>query len=253
MFVKSLSVSIIQCRTKYGNLNQLKHTITSIFSKRNNECDLILMPEFLFPSPIDCQEIEGSLITYLQSYAELMGSWIVCGSVPCISPKGLTQRTYVINDAGAIAGYYDEIHSGPINIRTDSFVSGSLPFLFNMGGTKLAIATANDLCFPEFIRSMALAEVAVICLPVFCPIELKDVLLSILRSRAFENGVFMLLSSGLEELTTAVGPDGTIITTEELPYSPFGEINVEIDLLKAKKMLNFAYNRYARKDIYFPL
>jgi len=252
MFVKSLSVSIIQCGTKYGNLNQLKQTITSIFSKKNNEHDLILMPEFLFPSPVDYQEIEDSFITYLQSYAEFMGSWIVCGSMPCISPKGLTQRTYVINDAGAIAGYYDEIHSGPINIRTDSFVSGSLPFLFDMGGTKLAIATANDLCFPEFIKSMALAEVAVVCSPVFCPIELKDLLLSILRSRAFENGVFML-SSGLEELTTAVGPDGTIITTEELPYSTFGEINVEIDLLKARKMLNLTYNKYARKDIYFPL
>jgi len=248
MIEKSLSISIIQCKDKYDNLRQIKDRMGEILNRESSDVDLVLMPEFQLSRPAKTKEIERVLLASFKDYAERLGCWIVCGSIPCISDESLTQRTYVINDAGIVAGHYDEIHSGPINVREDKYVPGNKPFLFNFGDNKISVATANDLYFPEFIRSMALAQVSIVCSPVFCPLEMAENFSPMLVTRAFENNILILRSGNIEGIS-AVSPDGTVLAKTTTDFEE--EIKLNIDITKLKKTLCSKYLRYVRKNVYF--
>jgi|GEM_PF-2991848 predicted amidohydrolase len=248
MIEKSISISIIQCKDKYDNLMQIKDRMAEILNRENSDVDLILMPEFQLAPASKTEEIERVLLASFKGYAERLGCWIVCGSIPCISDEGLTQRTYVINDAGIVAGHYDEIHLGPINVREDKYVHGNKPFFFNFGDSKISVATANDLYFPEFIRSMALAQVSVVCSPVFCPLEMAEIFSSMLVTRAFENDILIVRSGNLEGIS-AVSPNGTVLAKTTADFEE--QIKLKIDMTKLKKASCSRYFRYVRKDLYF--
>ncbi|MFG2791003.1 nitrilase-related carbon-nitrogen hydrolase [Streptomyces sp. NPDC048419] len=191
-------------------------------------------------------------ITELREAARRAGTVVVLGGMKHRRPDRVTNSALVIGHDGAVLGAYDKIHLFDARIDGRSFEAsgveqaGSEPLLLEVNGVTVGITICYDVRFPELYRSLARAGAEVLLVPAaFTRTTGRAHWDVLLRSRAIENGAFVVASAtvhgeqpGADAFDTyghamAVTPWGEVMA--DLGEAPFAHRVVELDLAQVAK------------------
>jgi len=191
------------------------------------------------------------------------------------APTGNFNSALIVDRKGKIVGNYRKTHipayfpnskaGGTGSYEKFYFTpGGSLP-VFDVDGVKIGIQICNDRLYPEPSRILTLQGAEVIFMPiafsVYSDPEHRNSIWELaLRSRAFENGVFVVASNkvGTEGVRKHLGrsmvvdPKGAIVA--EASNSKEELLVHEIDLAEVSAMRKkFPWWRDRRPDLYGPI
>ena len=162
---------------------------------------------------------------------------------------------YFPNKQAGGTGSYEKFYFTP---------GGDLP-VFDVDGVKIGVQICNDRLYPEGSRVLALRGAEIISMPiaysVYSDPEHRNSIWELaIRSRAFENGVFVVAANrvGLEGVRQHLGrsmivhPNGAIIAeasneTEELLVQ-----EIDLDAVSAARK-KFPWWRDRRPELYRPI
>jgi predicted amidohydrolase len=191
------------------------------------------------------------------------------------APTGNYNAALVVDCAGRIAGTYRKTHipayfpnakaGGTGSFEKFYFTPGSSLPVFDVDGVKMGVQICNDRLYPEASRVLALGGAEIIFMPiaysVYSDPEHRNSIWELaLRSRAFENGVYVVACNkvGLEGVRRHLGrsmivdPRGMIVAEAS---SEREEVLVrEIDLGQVSAMRKkFPWWRDRRPELYGPV
>lgn len=178
------------------NEKQVTEKIEEIVQKENP--DVIVLPEMWNVSffPKDVQEVadeEGKRTKALLSeLAKRYQVNIVGGSVATKKDGDLFNTSYTFDRNGNLVDEYDKVHLFSPSGEHEEFTPGDQLGIFELDNVKVGVATCYDLRFVEWIRKMALEEIAVLFVPAAWPHPRVFPWQTLLRARAIENQLFVV-------------------------------------------------------------
>ena len=241
-------VAAVQMDTQNDKEKNLQLIAQYIDEAAEKGAKLVAFPEVvnvLSETPEAAECIPGPTTELLIRKAKEHQIWLHGGSISEINPSG--ERTYnttvLITPDGEIAAKYRKLHNFDMTLPDGSTVResdrkepGSEIITLQTELGCFGFAICYDMRFPELFRLMRLQGAEIIFLPAnFTMPTGKDHWEPILRTRAIENGVYIIAPNqiGVKEKFTAYGnsmivdPWGTIIArASDKP----GLILAEIDL-----------------------
>lgn len=191
--------------------------------------------------------------------------WIVSGSFPEEQENGKPYNTLILADPeGNIRCRYRKLHMFDVEVEntpsykeSDHNTAGNEIVLVDTELGRLGFAICYDLRFGEMFRIMALQGAQVIFLPASFTMNTgKDHWETLLRSRAIENGVYIVAPNQMGKKTNMlaygksmiIDPWGNVIARAS---DKTGSILAEIDLdylERVRRQIPFLENR--RRDMY---
>ena len=183
--------------------------------------ELVMFPE-LFLTGYDLRERtrrvaeskDGSSFVAISKIAIEHNIGILYGYPELVGDDCFNSAQFV-SPAGESISNYRKLHLfGPH--EKAQFVEGDAIKLVDFAGLKIGILICYDVEFPEMVRRLALAGADMIAVPTAIDPPYKEIATSVIRSRAFENQVFVAYANhcGCEGeqsyvgLSGIVGPDG---------------------------------------------
>ena len=140
--------------------------------------DLALSPEDL-PELLPAKTAAGNNV------------WIVAGSLPVRSSRGVVNRMVVYNPDGKIAYTTEKVHLFSAMGEDRAFIPGKCGGTFDLSGKTAGGIICYDLRFPELTRRMTLGGASIIFVPSQWPIGRRELFRSLLRARAAESQIFV--------------------------------------------------------------
>jgi len=193
------------------NLEFIEKTINSL---REKQIDLFLLPEMFaqfgasdqFELGVQETSFKGEVGACIRRLAKTFGIWIVAGTVPSKieTDDRPRARCHVVNAKGELETYYDKIHLFDAHVgdkqgsyrESDSYSPGSNIVVFDSPWGKMGLSVCYDLRFPELYRQLNDQGAKLIFAPSAFTYNTGrahwDVLI---RSRAIENGLFIVASN----------------------------------------------------------
>lgn len=211
------------------------------------------------------ETIPGQTTDFLCRKAKEHGVWIVSGSFPEIHESGKPKNTLVLIDPqGNIHCQYSKIHMFDICLdgassfeESKTVTAGDDIVMAYTELGRLGFAICYDLRFGEMFRLMALHGAQIIFIPSsFTANTGKDHWETLLRTRAIENGVYIVAPNQIGHKSTMdafgnsmiIDPWGNIIAkAEDKPCSIMAEIDPDY-IQKVREQIPSLDNR--RNDIY---
>lgn len=172
-------------------------------------------------------------IAHLQTLANELGCYLLCGSVPIKVSEEATRyrsRSYLLSPDGA-AVYYDKIHLFDVDVaddvgayrESDTYEAGSEPITTELAGHKLGFSVCYDLRFPELYQCYQKQGATLLTVPSAFTYKTGRVHWEILlRARAVETQSFVLAANqcgdhGKGRVTWGhsmiVAPDGQVLAS----------------------------------------
>lgn len=159
--------------------------------------------------------------------------WLHVGSTPILREDGkVANRAALFAPDGTRAATYDKIHMFDVNLPNGEswresaiYAPGDMLVTRTMDDTTLGLAICYDLRFPHLFRDQALAGGAILTAPAAFTRQTGQAHWHVLlRSRAIENGAFVIAAAqgGLHE-------DGRETYGHSLVVDPWGAIIAEKD------------------------
>lgn len=154
--------------------------------------------------------------------------WLLAGSIAVPSPQAdrLYNRSYLLNNKGEIASYYDKIHLFDVALGEESHQESAR---FAPGAAAVATATpfgtvgltiCYDVRFPHLYRQLAKAGVTLFTVPsAFTYITGSAHWQVLLRARAIETGSYILAPA-----QAGVHPGNRHTYGHALIINPWGEV-----------------------------
>ncbi|MCP5365326.1 MAG: carbon-nitrogen hydrolase family protein [Hyphomicrobiales bacterium] len=175
---------------------------------REQGADLVCLPEnvsLLEPvtsrlKALALPEDEHPALKAFTGLAKESGAWILIGSLAIRSENGLiANRSFLLDDTGAIAARYDKIHLFDVDIgpgqqyrESDTFTPGTQPVVVQTPWGGLGLSICYDLRFPALYRRLAQTGADCLCVPAaFTRTTGEAHWHVLLRARAIENGCFV--------------------------------------------------------------
>ena len=167
------------------------------------------------------------------SLSSELGVWLHIGSTPIrLSDDRAANRGFLFSPSGDIAATYDKIHMFDVDLdngeswRESSVYSpGDAGVLVSVDDIRLGLAICYDLRFPRLFREYSLSGADVLTCPSCFTRQTGEAHWHILlRSRAIENGAFVIASA-----QSGVHADGRETYGHSLIVNPWGEIILEIE------------------------
>ena len=191
------------------------------------------------------------------------------------APNGNYNSTLVLNSKGEIVGNYRKTHipayfpnekaGGTGSYEKFYFTPGGALPVFDVDGVKLGIQICNDRLYPEPSRVLALQGAEVIFMPiafsVYSDPEHRNSIWELaLRSRAFENGVYVVASNkvGTEGVRQHLGrsmivnPRGMIVAEASNEKEELLVHEIDLDDVSAMRK-KFPWWRDRRPELYSPI
>lgn len=146
----------------------------------------------------------------------------VVGSLSVQAKRGYANLGFLIDRTGKMTGFYNKKHPAPgeEQIITKPLYNDD-PFpVFDFEGVRLAIAICMDIHFPEMFRIYGLKGADLVCMPTMYLDYTGDMLESLEKARAIDNGYYFALSRYITNPFLAgksmgyakvIAPDGRII------------------------------------------
>ncbi len=161
---------------------------------------------------------------YFQHFSEVArrNSIGIVASLSVCVPSGYANLGFLLDKKGKLIGLYNKKHPAPTEetIVTEP-IGCNDPFpVFEFEGVRLAIALCMDIHFPEMFRIYGLKGADVVCLPTMYLDYTGDMLESLEKARAIDNGFYLALSRYITKPFLAgksmgyakiVSPDGRVI------------------------------------------
>jgi predicted amidohydrolase len=170
-------------------------------------------------------------LPFFSTLAKELGVWLLIGSMPIrVEPERLANRSFLIDDQGAIAAQYDKIHlfdvdlpNGEVYRESERIRPGSQAVLAPTPFGPLGMTVCYDLRFPQLYRDLAHAGAALIGIPAAFTVPTGAAHWHVLlRARAIETGAFVFAPA---QCGTHAG--GRRTYGHSLIVSPWGEILAE--------------------------
>ena len=137
----------------------------------------------------------------LSDAAAKAGVWLLIGSLSIKLPGGkLANRSFLIDDCGAIVARYDKLHCFDVNLRdgewyreSDTIHAGSEAVLAPSPWGRIGMTVCYDLRFPGLYRALAQAGADILTVPsAFTRTTGQAHWHTLLRARAIETGCFVI-------------------------------------------------------------
>ena len=137
----------------------------------------------------------------LSDAAAKAGVWLLIGSLSIKLPGGkLANRSFLIDDSGAIVARYDKLHCFDVNLRDDEWYresdtihAGSEAVLAPSPWGRIGMTVCYDLRFPGLYRALAQAGADILTVPsAFTRTTGQAHWHTLLRARAIETGCFVV-------------------------------------------------------------
>lgn len=137
----------------------------------------------------------------LTEAAREAGVWLLIGSLSIRLPGGkLANRSFLVDDGGAIVARYDKLHCFDVNLRddewyreSDTIQAGSKAVLAPSPWGRIGMTVCYDLRFPGLYRTLARAGADILTVPsAFTRTTGRAHWHTLLRARAIETGCFVI-------------------------------------------------------------
>jgi len=224
--------------------------------QKNDALDLIVCPELFLSGYGNFEKIKEFCETTNGEYAKKIGllakkySTAILYGYPEIDNDNDNDNDNLFNSAqvfskdGISLANHQKKLLPPTADESKIFKPGSKNSIITINGIKAAIVICYELEFPELIRKLALDGVKLIIAPTGQSSNWPAAARYICRSRAFENGIFVIYANSTGILndirfmgeSKIIGPDGLDINNaNEGEKVIVGEINTdEISLVRKK-------------------
>lgn len=182
--------------------------------------------EALFASA--CAPEEHPALRAFRELAAECNIWLLAGSiaVPSPLPDRLCNRSYLLNNKGEIATYYDKIHLFDVVLGEEShqesarFAPGSTAVTAPTPFGMIGLTICYDVRFPHLYRHLSKAGATLLTVPsAFTYITGSAHWHVLLRARAIETGSYVLAPA-----QAGVHPGGRHTYGHTLIVNPWGEV-----------------------------
>ena len=213
--------------------------------------DLIVCPE-LFLSGYGsfekiqefCEESDGEYANKISALAKKYSTAILYG-YPEMTKNSLFNSAQYFDSRGLSLANHRKKMLPPTADESKIFKPGSKSSIIMVNGIKSAIVICYELEFPEIIRKLALQGVELIIAPTGQSSNWPAAALYNCRTRAFENGIYVIYANSTGNLndisfmgeSKIIGPDGLdIVNAEKGEKLIKSEINTNNILLVREKL-----------------
>lgn len=209
------------------NEEQVTQKVEEIVKKE--QPDVVVLPEMWNVSffPKNTQEVadeEGKRTkALLSALAEQYKINIVGGSVATKKEEKLFNTSYIFDRKGQLVHEYNKVHLFSPSGEHEKFTPGNQLGIFELDGVKAGVATCYDLRFVEWIRKMALEDIAILFVPAAWPHPRVFPWQTLLRARAIENQLFVVGVNSVGET------DDLSFCGHSMILNPLGETLVEAE------------------------
>jgi omega-amidase len=171
------------------------------------------------------------------------GIWIVAGTLPVRTPRGVVNRMVIYGPKGDVRYMTEKVHLFRQMGEDRSFVPGTCGGTFDLDGTLAGGIVCYDLRFPELTRRLTLRGARIVFVPAQWPSGRKQLFRSLLRARSAEAQTFTVgCNIGGEHLGVlfdggggVAHPGGRMVKGNEVTD---GVSDFEIDLADVDRMRN---------------
>ena len=225
--------------SKFNNVEKIKRYI-KIAKKRN--ADIICFPESTVHKN-KVLSLNHKFIKEIQEECQKNSVWCIINEDMMIKNK-VYNVAILINRDGKIVGHYKKIH-----LYGDDVLPGKKIHVFETDFAKIGIVICWDIAFPELFRRMKKAGAEIVfCLSQWCydtKAHDKDhkkreakILESLIRTRAYENVIFVALCNPVVDSRYQVSYSGIASPTKILKeiIKKEGLITAKINLNEIKKI-----------------
>ena len=218
--------------------------------QKTDGLDLIVCPE-LFLSGYGsfekikefCEQSDGEYANKISALAKKYSTAILYG-YPEMAKNSLFNSAQYFDSKGTALANHRKKMLPPTANESKIFKSGNKSSIIMVNGIKSAIVICYELEFPELIRKLALQGVELIIAPTGQSSNWPAAAQYNCRTRAFENGIFVIYANSTGTLngisfmgeSKIIGPDGLDINNaNEDEKVIVGEINTDqISLIRKK-------------------
>lgn len=176
---------------------------------------------------------EDPLVARAVVLAKQHQAWLHIGSTAILRPDGkVANRAFIIAPDGTIRAIYDKIHMFDVDLDNGErwresavYEPGTEAVIIDIDGISTGLAICYDMRFPHLFQDYAKAGAGLLTSPAAFTRQTGQAHWHILlRSRAIENGAFMIAAAqgGKHE-------DGRETFGHSIMINPWGEIIAEID------------------------
>jgi predicted amidohydrolase len=209
--LREIDVAVVQMNSRDDKEENVAAALDLIDLAARRGARLVVLPEvwpYLGPEEANrdnAEPIPGPIADTLAARARRHGIYIHSGSMYETEPgdPGMYNTAFVIDPQGEIIARYRKMHmfdvvlDGVAEYRESATVTpGHDIVVTEIDGLPVGLATCYDLRFPELFRILALRGARAIILPAaFTLMTGKDHWEPLLRTRAIENGLYMIASA----------------------------------------------------------
>ena len=206
-----LRVGMIQFCASDRPMHNLKKTSAMIADAAAQGAKLVVTPEVTnivstsrsHQTKIVVPESEDPTLAAMRQQAADLGIWLLIGSLTLATddPDGrFANRSFLINPKGEVVSKYDKIHMFDVRItetetynESAGYRAGDDVVVADTDFGTIGLTVCYDVRFPYLYRQLALEGAQIITVPsAFSTVTGVDHWDVLLRSRAIENGCFIL-------------------------------------------------------------
>ena len=178
--------------------------------------------------PPAAPEADHPFLVAFREFAQAHQVWIMLGSIAIATEGGkILNRSYVIDDSGAIRSRYDKIHLfdiqlSPTEVYRESahVVPGDRAVIVDTPIGRIGHSICYDLRFPHLYRALARAGAEILAIPAAFTRKTGEAHWHVLnRARAIENGAFVVAPCAIGPI-----PGGGESYGHSLVVAPWGEV-----------------------------
>lgn len=178
--------------------------------------DLVLLPECICLPGTGCsgtdvaESIPGPSTEYFAPIAREGRMYLV---LPIHEREGhvIYNTTVLLGRDGEIVGKYRKVHLPPQEVEGGTTPGDSFP-VFRTDFATIGLETCYDHFFPEMIQSLARGGAQLVCLGIWGGHETEGMWHAAMRTRAVDNGVYLMASTYYKLGGLIVHPDGRVLT-----------------------------------------
>ncbi len=176
---------------------------------RSQGADLIALPENVALMTVRGSEIRAGArapedhpaLAVFRALARETGAWLLAGSIGIKAEAGkVANRSYLLDAAGEIAGYYDKIHMFDVDLpsgqsfrESEGFQAGNRACVYDTPWGPIGLSICYDLRFPRLYRALAQGGASYLAVPAAFMHETgKAHWHVLLRARAIETGSYVI-------------------------------------------------------------
>lgn len=167
-------------------------------------------------------------LAIFQDLARETGAWLLAGSLTVkVEPERVANRSLLIDPTGTVVGRYDKLHMFDVNLangesyrESRTYRPGERAVLAATPWGQLGMTICYDMRFPQLYRDLAHAGATMFTVPsAFTRPTGRAHWHVLLRSRAIENGCFVIAAA-----QTGEHPTGRKSYGHSLIVDPWGEV-----------------------------